>query len=327
VSNDGTLAYIAGPAYGSGAASSFVWFDRDGAHESPIPFRPQQYSSGKISPDARFIIVRVRSEDGAGGLWLGDVVRGTLTPVTTDSVFDYEWSYDGKRIDYRKGDGTVWSRPADLSAQEQRIWLGTALPTGGSVGIPSHDGKSRVLGGPSPNAATGNDIWLATVSASANAQVPVKPWLQTAFQELPVTFSPDGRWLLYVSQSSDQASREQLYAQPFPGPGPVIPITKDGASSSAVWLADKIVFRIPGGGTTTTLMASRVATTPTFTVDDPKPLFQFQRSYVWDGATRDGQRFLFRKDVNAAAQGPPATELHVIVNWIEDVKQKLGTSR
>src|SRR5262249_47831607 len=58
---------------------------------------------------------------------------------------------------------------------------------------------------------TSNDIWVLRLS-DRKAQ----PFLQTRFDETGERFSPDGRWLVY---RSNESGRNEIYVQPFPGPG------------------------------------------------------------------------------------------------------------
>ena len=53
---------------------------------------------------------------------------------------------------------------------------------------------------------------------STSASKPGKPtvFLATAATEIEPMFSPDGRWIAYVSNESGTA---QVYVRPFPGPG------------------------------------------------------------------------------------------------------------
>ena len=44
-------------------------------------------------------------------------------------------------------------------------------------------------------------------------------------------FSPDGRWLAYMS---DESGRDEIYARAYPGPGPKIPISTEGGMQP-VW--------------------------------------------------------------------------------------------
>ena len=41
-------------------------------------------------------------------------------------------------------------------------------------------------------------------------------FLSTPFEERGVSFSPDGRWLAYVS---DESGQSEVYVRPYPGPG------------------------------------------------------------------------------------------------------------
>jgi serine/threonine-protein kinase len=324
VSEDGSLAYIPGPAFGAVESSTLVWFDRNGKNEKPLAFRPQAYGPTQLSGDGTRVLTGVTA-DASARLWIGDVDRGTLVSVTGDAVADYRFSNDDRRVEYRKADGSIWSRPADLSVPESRLTDRRDLP-GTDVGIVSSDGKWRVITGRGPTGKTGSDIW--TLDESNRGAAP-KPWVQSATNDQALTFSPDGRWLLYatVNPTGVPVNRNELFIQPFPGPGAVLPVSQEGVRLPARWVGQDIIFRDLGGGTVSTLVAARVTTAPRLLVDPPKMIMQVQASYRWDDVTRDGQRFLFRKDASATSERTPATELHVIVNWLEDVRQKLAAAK
>lgn|SRR5262245_9364585 len=75
---------------------------------------------------------------------------------------------------------------------------------------------------------SGNDIFALPLTGAAQDRKPV-PYLQTPFEESRPQFSPDGRWVTYVSNES---GRDEIYTQVFPlsgrkwqsritkGPGP-----------------------------------------------------------------------------------------------------------
>ncbi len=46
--------------------------------------------------------------------------------------------------------------------------------------------------------------------------------------------SPDGKWLVFTSNES---GRDDIYVQPFPGPGPKVAISSDGGIQPA-WSRD-----------------------------------------------------------------------------------------
>ena len=55
---------------------------------------------------------------------------------------------------------------------------------------------------------------MATVDVGGGGD-PV-PFLDSAFYEGEPVFSPDGRWIAYAS---NETGRQEVYVQPFPGPG------------------------------------------------------------------------------------------------------------
>ena len=92
----------------------------------------------------------------------------------------------------------------------------------------------------------------------------------------------------------------QLYVRPFdaskpeaPGPGPVVQVSKDGATGMIAWRQDgrELYFMTRNWE----IMAVDVTTTPTFQAGPPRLLFKVPGplpgppgSYI----TRDGQRFV-----------------------------------
>src|SRR5262249_54904059 len=78
----------------------------------------------------------------------------------------------------------------------------------------SWDGRYLAVDVHGPGQKTGDDIWIVPVSGE-DGEKP-HPFLASDYDEWIPTFSPDGKWLSYVSTES---GRRELYVTPFPGPG------------------------------------------------------------------------------------------------------------
>jgi Tol biopolymer transport system component len=134
ISDSGTLAYIPGAGVGAGT-QALVWVDRKGV-EQPLPAPRRDYYRPMLSPDGLSIAVGVRSQ----GIWLYDLVRGTLHKVTSEG--DSEtiiWTPDGKRLVYSIGSGSSISwiaadgsgPPSILTRVEKnRIYANSVSPDG-----------------------------------------------------------------------------------------------------------------------------------------------------------------------------------------------------
>jgi eukaryotic-like serine/threonine-protein kinase len=131
------------------------------------------------------------------------------------------------------------------------------------------------------------------------------------------TFSPDGRWLAYESAVS---GRNEVYLQPFPGPGERIQVSRSGAAQ-ARWRDDgrelyyvgldqrlmAVPVRLSADGRTadlgaeTALFVTRLST--------QELLFGGRRvEYL---ASPDGQRFL----INAVPDEDAPAPIRMILNW------------
>ena len=106
------------------------------------------------------------------------------------------------------------------------------------------------------------DIWLLSLKDRTR-----KLFLSTPTTEGAPRFSPDGRWIAYVS---DESGRPEIYVQPFPGPGGKWQISTDGGIEPA-WNPNgrELFYRIGDR-----MMAVPITTTPAFCTGRPTMLFE-----------------------------------------------------
>jgi Tol biopolymer transport system component len=280
-SRDGTLVY----APGGLVARELVWMSRTGV-ATPLPLPPQTYWSARLSPDGRRVALGI--EGASYAVWVYDLERGTMTRQTFEGTSAYPiWTPDGKRLTFNstKSGGVLnlfW-RAADGSGEDERLTTGETIEIANAW---SPDG--RLLAYQKGGSTTGRDIWLY-----APADKSTRPFLQTPYDEGGAAFSPDGRWLAYVSS---EGGAPNVYLRPFPGPGERLQISNNGGGG-AVWAANgRELFYREGGGRMMTvdveLGAAVRASRPRMVFDAPQRGPIFQADY---DVTRDGQQFiLFR---------------------------------
>jgi hypothetical protein len=144
-----------------------------------------------------------------------------------------------------------------------------------------------------------------------------RPLLDGSFDEFQARFSPDGRWIAYMSNES---GREEVYVQSFPEPGGKWQVSTRGGSDP-VWRPDgRELFYLSADQQ---IMSMPVAASPTFEVAVPQALFTI-RVLLPSGArnhyavTPDGQTFY----VVSPLQGESIGATTVVVNWSADLKKQ-----
>jgi Tol biopolymer transport system component/DNA-binding winged helix-turn-helix (wHTH) protein len=312
-SADGSIAYI--PGVSGRDKRTMLWVDRKGATQT-IPAPPRGYAAIRLSPDGQRLAAGIT--DGDPGLWIYELDRGTLTRLTTSVLNPYAiWTPDGKRVTFRSAISNPFDldwMPINSSGVEEHLITGEGLPIPGSW---SPDGQ--VLAFSEQDPTTGWDIWVLNLEGDRKP----RPFLQTASNEGGATFSPDGRWLAY---QSDETGRDEIYVGSFPVAGRKWQISTEGGTEP-LWAKNGQELFFRNGDK---MMAAAVETKPTFAAGKPKLLFKgdyaagpfsFMPKY---GVTPDSQRFLMLK---AAEPERYASQINVVLNWSEELKEKFPTAK
>jgi Tol biopolymer transport system component len=151
----------------------------------------------------------------------------------------------------------------------------------------------------------------------------ITPFLNSRFNERCPEFSPDGRWIAYVS---DGSGRWEVYVQPFPGPGGKWQISNEGGRDPLWSRNGKQLFYRWGDQ----VWVVDVQIGSDFSTSKPRLLFEqpgYARSSLvrtWD-ISPDGQRFLMVKQ--GEREPKPVTEMILVQNWFEELKRLVPTGK
>lgn len=313
VSESGTLVYVAGLPINP--RRKLVWVDRSG-DPTPLAVDPGTIVSMSLSPSASSVAMDV---DGATThIWLFEMERGTMSRLTFESTnYSPVWHPDGARILFGS------SRTAGGSSLFEQAVDGAGDATGlmdpGPPRFPmayTPDGLHVAYVELSPD--TQSDIWLLPRDGQAF------PLMNTSFNEGYPRFSPDGHWLAYTS---DETGQDEVFVQPFPGPGPKR-LVSTGGGTMPLWRRDGKELFYRGGGA---VMAVPVSLAPTLELGSPHALFEdhfliatpFFPGFDYDVAP-DGSRFLMIEP-----DEPPSEpeRIHVVLNWFQELERLVPTGR
>jgi dipeptidyl aminopeptidase/acylaminoacyl peptidase len=309
VSDTGTLVYRGGAA----SRMALTWFDQQGSPGSTVG-EPGDYANPAVSPDGTRVAVAIGPETNRD-IWILDVVRGNSTRFTFDPASDDNpvWSPDGKSIVFsstRSGLGDLYIKPADGSGEERLLFKSDESKTPTSW---AKDGRFLLFTSIGPKTAL--DIWALPMQGEAKPVVIV----QTPFFEALGQFSPDGRWIAYLSGES---GTPEIYVRPFS------PEAGAGATGGK-WMVSKATgahprWRADGKAlfySTLNLqhMVVDIDTSKGFQAGAPRRLFVAPPPLLtigWDLAP-DGNRFLFV----APPAGARAAPFTVVLNWAAALKK------
>ena len=174
--------------------------------------RPRSFGEPKISPDGLQIAVTVLDSDGLQQVWIYDALNGTGRPLTFQRDGERlpsgrpNWSSSGDRLLFRTsllgGRSAIAAKPVQGGADIEVLHEGVDL-------WPSSLSVDNVVAYYEVDRATNDrDIW--TYSIVDRVAV---PFLVTGANERNPQFSPDGRWIAFVS---DKTGQDEVWIRPYP---------------------------------------------------------------------------------------------------------------
>jgi Tol biopolymer transport system component len=239
-------------------------------------------------------------------IWLFDTRLGTGTRTSTlypdlSAVF----SADGKRIFYGNTSEGKWnihvrdvaseSRPTTLLPPTRPRWPRDVSPDG------------SVLLYQEVSAANRGDLRVLSLTGERRA----RDFVASPFDEDEGTFSPDGRWVAYVS---DESGRKEVFVASFPDPARRIRVSSEGGTQPR-WSRDgRELFYV---AKSYTMMVAPFDSSGAGPTAPPSRLFDVPISYTFGyhaplryDVAPDG-RFLVA--VRASSDPPPS--IVFVLNW------------
>ena len=310
ISETGVLVYYGGSDFNK---ADLIWVDRQGKQVGTVA-KAADYGYIRLSRDDKRLVIALRDPSTRWDVWILDLAHGGQTRFTFDSgneIFPI-WSPDGGRIAFssnRDGHVNMYQKFSNGSGNEEQILVSSEAEFCNDW---STDGQFIAFHKLSPQ--TRADIWIVPLSGDR------KPfaYLETPFGERDARFSPNGRWIAYVS---DETGPREVYIQSFPIGRGKWQISR-GGGGPPTWRRDgKEIFYVSGDK----LMSVEVKTDgDTFEVGTPQPLFEVRGAALPGGlggaafdANADGQRFLIGVPMQEATFLP----ITVVLNWAADLKR------
>jgi serine/threonine-protein kinase len=155
------------------------------------------------------------------------------------------------------------------------------------------------------------DIWILPRGGEPT------PFLMTPFDESDPAFSPNGKWLAYVS---DESGRSEVYVQPYPGPGAKWPISTDGGTEPA-WSGDgsELYFRHRDQLVAVPVLVTKEGE---FRTGSPKTVFESRYETIEGARNYDampnGKAFVVVRSEGASEHD----QFNVVLHWFTELRSR-----
>jgi Tol biopolymer transport system component len=260
------------------------------------------YRSPRFSPDGQRIVAeKIEGVDGNIDLWLYDIVRGSVSRLTSNAAPDVRavWSPDGRSVVFSSKRGSlydVYRKTVDTTEPEELLISGS-----GDKLVEHWSSDGRYLSG----TVLRSGLWVFPVATGG------KPWMVHADQKAETSqseFSVDGRWLAYTSTESGSS---EVYVEPVPATGERWQVSTHGGGEPH-WRSDGTGLLYLGADG---MLMSLPLAAGNWRRSSPVPLFRLSVPDLGGcgdySVSPDGRRIV----VNTFISDPVVPPIEVVVNW------------
>jgi serine/threonine protein kinase/Tol biopolymer transport system component len=305
VADDGTLAYVSGSEFDE--QSRLLWMTSDGGvrvfSDDRAAYAEPHFSSNgaKLSVLIKSAMRRPHIVDLRSGRWDRVVVDGD---VSTCCI-----SPDGTQMVYsgnQQGTYRIYLR--DLASGEDRVLLAKPTTTPQQLHF-SSDG-SHVVFAMSNEPGSPRDIWLINLESAALTR-----FTTGVANECSPRFSPDGKWIAYVSEES---GRREVRVRAFPSGSPDRQISNSGGDSPE-WSprAARLIFRSGSSLLTVDINKDDGTAMGRSSIIYNRRFGQADFDLASYTTAPDGKLLL----IEPSEKTVPVNQINVIVNWFARLKE------
>jgi Tol biopolymer transport system component len=304
-SGSGTLTYLTP----EDPNTRLVWKDpRTGRELEALDLEPGAYTEVSFSPDGHHVALVREMSPEESDIWVLELDRGILTRFTQGpgNHATVRWSPDGSWIAYSTdadGPWNIYKKPFPGPGAAVPVVTGPVLFKNLMGWSP--DGKFLLYS--ALGAGTNMDLWFAPADGSGEP----RPYQAEVFQEDNGRFSPDGRWVAYVSWESGTGN---VYIDSFPVPGRKRRVSIDGGFNPA-WTPDGKAIRFVTPERM--LVQASVQTQPSLRTGIPEEVFAIDPNVRGADRAPDG-RYLVIKPSSPARD----TSVTVVLNWLRQLDKE-----
>jgi serine/threonine-protein kinase len=305
IARNGTLVYLSGQT----AGGDLTLVDSTGTVTVLLADQIDAQAP-QFSPDGHHIAFTAAPE-GTPEVWILDRTLETVSRLTFEGNALYPaWTARGDTVYYSTNadspDRDIWRRAVDGSGAPEHV-----LERPGQqfeIAVPRTGGVALIR----EIATTGPDLYALPLGPADEP----RPWVVSTFSERAPSLSPDARWAAYVS---DESGQDEIYVRAFPEAEGRWQVSS-GGGTEPLWSGDgqTIYYR-----RVDTLFATAVQVRPTFSVGQRRTVLTHHFLQIANHTNYDQDPLTGGFVVVAESEGSP-TALVVVLNWFEEVRQRMG---